>query len=124
MQNITEDEVIRNLKASALKEPKNAENHCNLAIALAERGDQSAQVAAAVLPLRHPRADTGRLRWWGVAHDLELKHRWCMYPSVTNARVHEFPYRFEGGLVEGFGCAEVGAAWYGLLMHWEEVQFT
>ena len=39
MQNITEDEVIRNLKASALKEPKNAENHCNLAIALAERGD-------------------------------------------------------------------------------------
>jgi len=47
LQNITEDEVIRNLKASALKEPKNAENHCNLAIALAERGD----VAGAIISL-------------------------------------------------------------------------
>ena len=39
MQNIAEDQVIINLKAVALQEPKNAENHCNLAIALAERGD-------------------------------------------------------------------------------------
>ena len=39
MQNIADDQVIINLKAVALQEPKNAENHCNLAIALAERGD-------------------------------------------------------------------------------------
>ena len=39
MQNIAEDEVIKNLKAVVLKEPKNADSHCKLAIALAERGD-------------------------------------------------------------------------------------
>ena len=39
MQNIADDQVIINLKAVALQKPKNAENHCNLAIALAERGD-------------------------------------------------------------------------------------
>ena len=44
MQNIGEDEVIVNLKAAALKEPKNAENHCNLAIALAERGDVASAI--------------------------------------------------------------------------------
>ena len=44
MQNIAEDQVIINLKAVALQEPKNAENHCNLAIALAERGDVAGDI--------------------------------------------------------------------------------
>ena len=39
MQNITEDELIINLKAAALKAPKNTHNHCNQVITLAERPD-------------------------------------------------------------------------------------